>query len=373
MKIKTLVILLFIAQASFCQQVHTLTHSLLNGPEGIIYDEDRDLYFIANATDGKILTLNAEHEFQIFAEGFGIAMGFNIIGDSLFIASNSPRKFSCLNKFSGDTLYQIDLNDSTISISQMVYDSRNGFMYLNGQEGSIVKIDIKRATYSMFVKAGEGLINGSQTIELDTVENRLLVFSYPSPLMKSVSLSDSTEIESINCGLSKSIASMRDEEGDIFVSSWTGSRIWKFTPPDYTHKTLVCNDSLDGPAGIAYNTLNEEYAVCNYYGNFITFIDKDYHIGFNESNKPHGVNAIYSIYNRAISTVEVHIKETFPEEDFEYIVFNLQGRKIQTGLLSKSSGLHQYNVPFKNRNAGIYFIRVFHQSNCVGTDKFIVY
>ena len=156
---KTSFLLFFILCVSIIngQEIFTLNDTLLKGPEGIIYDQETNQYFIANANDGKILTMSTESEINVFAEGFGTAMGFSIVGDSLFISSNSPRLFSCLNKHTGDIIYQINLNDSTVSISQMVYDSRSQYMYLLGQEGCIVKIDIHNASYHMFKKFNQGI------------------------------------------------------------------------------------------------------------------------------------------------------------------------------------------------------------------------
>jgi len=353
------------------QEIFTLNDTLLKGPEGIIYDQETNQYFIANANDGKILTMSTESEINVFAEGFGTAMGFSIVGDSLFISSNSPRLFSCLNKHTGDIIYQINLNDSTVSISQMVYDSRSQYMYLLGQEGCIVKIDIHNASYHMFKKFNQGLVNGSQTIELDTVNNRLFVFSFSSTLVKSLSLFDSTNLESVNCGISKCIASIRDDENNIYVSSWTGSRIWKINPDDLTQTQIFCDDSLFQPAGIAYNSEDEEFVVCNYGGNFLTFIRKNSAtdiVKVKEKNQ----NS-YAFYNSTSGSVEVFFDREITQNEMSIQIFDIQGRKIINDYrIEGKYEVLNIQIPLNIPVKGIYLINIRNKFGYIGTSKFII-
>ena len=99
-------ILLYIAVAfifsniAMSQQISVLSDPLFNGPEGIIYDEEKNQYFVGNADDGKLLIIDSLNNVTLFKENIGadVIMSFEIIGDSLLISTNGPPTLTCINK-----------------------------------------------------------------------------------------------------------------------------------------------------------------------------------------------------------------------------------------------------------------------------------
>ncbi|MBI9037138.1 MAG: linear amide C-N hydrolase [Bacteroidales bacterium] len=270
-----LAVVFIVSNTVVSQQVSVLSDPLFNGPEGIIYDEENNQYIVGNANDGKLLIIDNFNNVSIFKENIGanVIMAFEIIGDSLLISTNEPRTLTCIDKNTGEPIYQLFIDTISNACSQMAYDDRTGFLYIVDQYGAILKADVKNASCNIFTTS---LSQGTQAIEIDTVENRLIIFSWPTSIIKYVNINDSTDITNGPAtGITKCTSSTLDNNGYIYVSSWSGHKVMKMHIDSLDNAENFCNDSLFQPVGITYNPVDEKFAVCNFGNNTITFIQSE--------------------------------------------------------------------------------------------------
>lgn len=268
-------VVFIVSNTAVSQQVSVLNDPLFNGPEGIIYDEENNQYIVGNANDGKLLIIDNFNNVSVFKENIGanVIMAFEIIGDSLLISTNEPRTLTCIDKNTGEPIYQLFIDTISNACSQLAYDDRTGFLYIVDQYGAILKADVKNASCNIFTTR---LSQGTQAIEIDTVENRLIIFSWPTSIIKYVNINDSTDVTNGPAtGITKCTSSTIDNNGYIYVSSWSGHKVMKMHIDSLDNAENFCNDSLYQPVGITYNPVDEKFAVCNFGNNTITFIQSE--------------------------------------------------------------------------------------------------
>ncbi len=104
---------LIFSNTAISQQISVLSDPLFNNPEGIIYDEETNQYFVGNANDGKLLIIDSLNNVSIFKETVGadMIMAFEIVGDSLLISTNYPRSLTCINKNTGDSIFLANISN----------------------------------------------------------------------------------------------------------------------------------------------------------------------------------------------------------------------------------------------------------------------
>ena len=243
--------------------------NLLDDPEGIAYHQESKCYFVSNANNGEIIKIDSLKNQTVFYQGFNIPMGVEIVGDSLFVASNDPSTISCININNGELVNSILITENT-TMAHMDIDTRTGFLYVIGQAGKVFKINTQTISYNEFV--GYGLPSGTQTCTVDTLNNCLYIFCWPITDVRSVNLADSSDIQNlVNPVLGQNIDCTRDSQGNIYVSSWQGNIINKFTP-DCSITPEVFASGFNKPAGLIFNPENNLIAICNFGDNTVDYI-----------------------------------------------------------------------------------------------------
>ena len=321
--------------------------NLLNGPEGIAYHSPTKSYFITNATDGKVIKIDSTMEQSVFYEGFSVPMGCEIVGDSLFVASNDPSTVSCLDIYTGDIIESITITQSP-SMAHMDIDKRTGFLYVIGQAGQVFKINTKTLTYDLF--ASVGIPNSSQTCSVDTINNCMYIFSWPTTFVRSVNLLDSTDVQSlINPGFGQNIDCTKDNDGNIYVSSWQGNKINKFAPGCNTAPE-VFETGFNKPAGLIYNQDDNLIAVCNYAGNSVDFVELEttgIEYGFAD-------NVDISVYPNPVGDLMNISVNNDSGRKKTVIIYNINGAVLRTAHFTNSFK----HLDIKHLSEGMYFVQV---------------
>lgn len=371
MKIKIILIsiLSFLYIVANSQNIEVLENPLFNGPEGIIFDEETNQYYVGNATDGKLLIIDSLHNVSIFKDSIGanMIMSFEILGDSLFISTNYPRTLTCINKLTGDSIYQVNLDTMASSCSQMAYDSTRGYIYIVDQTGGIIKADANEGICEPFVTTG--LSQGSQSIEIDKENNRLVLFCWSDSRVKYIDLNDSSNITfGPSTGSMKYSATVIDNQGFIYASSWSGNKVKKMHIDSLDNASTFCSDSLYQPVGITLNKQKEIVAVCNYGANNITFIPfsdtstLNTETGYIHKNSEFGV-----YYNNMDKTLNI----SNVENTFSYLkIIDLVGRiiwEVNNIAISEES---KFKTP--ELQTGIYIYQLADRFANVASGKFYV-
>jgi DNA-binding beta-propeller fold protein YncE len=365
-------LVLIFSNTAISQQTNVLSDPLFNGPEGIIYDEDENQYIVGNANDGKLLIIDNNNNVSVFKENIGAnaIMAFEIIGDSLLISTNEPRTLTCINKNTGDPIYQLIIDSISNACSQLAYDDRFGYLYLVDQYGAVLKADVKNAFCNIFT---ESLSQGTQAIEIDTIENRLIVFSWPTSLVKFININDSTDITNGPAtGITKCTSTTMDNAGYIYVSSWSGHKVMKMHIDSLNNPEIFCNDSLYQPVGITYNANDRKFAVCNFGNNTITFIQENDTITSVESKINESLYNINAIYNPSLNKIFVEF-ETGLQKKYQIRLINGMGRSFVKKTI-EITGTRKNNVQLSTAGLqkGIYLVLIENAECIVGVKKIIL-
>ncbi len=326
--------------------------NLLNGPEGISYHQASKSYFVSNATDGKIIKLDSLSGQSIFYEGFSVPMGVEIIGDSLFVASNDPSTVSCIDVNNGELIGSMIISESP-SMAHMDFDPRTGLLYVIGQSGKVFKINSATLTYNVFVASG--LPNSTQTCSIDTASNCMYIFSWPATTVRSVNLLDSTDIQSlVYPALGQQIDCTKDASGYIYVSCWQGNKIIKYSP-GCTVAPEVFSTGYNKPAGLTYNPDENIIVIANYGGNTIDMIELS-PIVLNEHLETDFNLNIFPNPFQKVCNIEYCGP---PKQDMRIDIYDAHGRLIRNLFNGYTNG-SKLVFPFEAHqlSAGIYYCRM---------------
>jgi hypothetical protein len=361
--------IVFLNSFLFGQQTHVLRSEYFNDPEAIIYDSELKRYIVGNAGDGKIFTVDSLEAVSPFLDTIGaeLVMSFEIIGDSLFATTNDPLTVTCLNRITGENIYQLNMDSLTGSFSQTVVDPRNNDIYVVMQQGAVYKVIPNRAQIWKF--ADDGLGTSSQTVEIDTVQNRLMIFSFNNPYVTFINLNDSTDVErGPHIGSYQNTASVATPDGYVYLSTWSGNRIRRFHRDSIGETITFCDDSVRQPVSITFNPDKKELATCNFGNNTVTIIEF-------ETDDPTGIGNAFlnskgaKIY-QPMHTKEIVISLQNPDEEISAISFyNSVGQlvlQLNEPSFYNNESLH---LDCSALPLGFYIVSVSNESHVIGSAK----
>ena len=373
MKNIILLILFFVALNSYltAQQTHIVESDLFDGPEAIIYDSELKLYYIGNAGDGKILKMDSLGLVEPFIDSIGVemVMSFEIIGDSLFASTNYPSTLTCLNRYTGDLIYQLDMDSIVQSFSQTVVDRRNNNIYIVVQQGEVYKVIPDKAQIWKFADAG--VQTSAQGIEIDTLQNQLMIFSWSLPQATFINLSDSTDVSiGPNIGSYQNTGSVTAPDGYVYLSTWSGHQIRKFHKDSIAEAVSFCNESLYKPVGITYNLDKKQLGVCNYGNNTVTIVNltADTLTGMSSYNLQSQQLRIYN----PINTRGVVIECQNPVERISSVYFyNSVGQVVQRVWEPYINNNQSIHIDASRLPAGFYIVTVSAGKQIIGSSKIV--
>jgi hypothetical protein len=244
---------------------------LLNKPKDIVYDQVRKCSYISNYQGDAIVRQDSSGNQEYMLQGINSPMGLHLLGDTLVISSNAPSKITLMNVMTFSIILEIPVPAAQF-LSMMDRDPRTGLIYIVEQIGAIYKLNLQQSTCSLFVPASSGIAYGSQTLEVDTAGNRLLVFKWDPGFVKGVNLNDSTDIFNASSQyISQIQSSQKGPEGEIYVSSYNNNSVYIYDKYLSAAPSVIASGLIQ-PSGIAYNPHHHSLMVCNYGGNFISEI-----------------------------------------------------------------------------------------------------
>ncbi|HUU44540.1 MAG TPA: thrombospondin type 3 repeat-containing protein [Acidobacteriota bacterium] len=203
------------------------SQNLLNGPESVACDTLRDCYLVSNWRDGKIVRIDREGNQSYFNTSQTAVAGIHIRDDVLYCAS-TPVGLVGFDLETGSVVFGPIAAGP--HLPQDVTSDTSGYVYVTQTtDGVVYRVDVATQTCTTFVTAG---FDGAGGIMFDAQANRLLV-AFASDgvgdLIYSVSLPEgvlslviSTEVPAID-GLTE------DDEGNIYLSSYTTGKVYKTT------------------------------------------------------------------------------------------------------------------------------------------------
>jgi DNA-binding beta-propeller fold protein YncE len=343
------------------------SNELLNHPKDIVYDQVRHCFYITNYAGNNVVTMDSLGNFEEMLNSLPGPMGLALFNDTLIISSSSPATITAVNVTTGDILYQLTVPEATY-LSHMDVDPRTNLVYIIEQQGGIIKLNYRLAKYTVFVPLYSGLAYGSQTIEVDTTNYRLLVFQWDPGYIKAINLADSTQVtNACNQGISQVHASESVPTGEIYVSRYYNNSIYRYEA-DLSESPVLIASGFCQPAGLTYNPDNNMLYVCNYGCNTIDMVPL-FPTGYGDFPEP---SQVYNIFpNPAKSAVSLEFDLKFAGELFIFVT-DLQGRDVIRSNYMLPAGEHLLTLPIEILKPGTYLFTLKDELAAVLTKKLII-
>ena len=326
-----------------------------NQIEAVEYDEVNNRFLVTN--NSSIISRLPDGSLEYFGDGNKASYGMEIIGNTLF-AAHSP--------FSGNWVYGYDLTSeeevmeleipSAGFLNGMGTDGISRIWVSDFSEGRIYEIDvtdINNPSYSMVATTPGNKPNG---VVYDEINDRVIIVTWDngSPILQ---MDPTTyEISTVgDSGLSNCDGIDNDSENNFYVSSWSPTRITKFSE-DFTTSEIITAPGLSSPADISYAVAIDTLAVANSGNETLTLIDFNNTIDINEADdNPMGFNVFPNPVNQS-SKVSFNLKTS------THVVLNVMDTsgKIATQLVNEklSAGQHHVLMAGINLPVGYYIYEI---------------
>ncbi|MBE0646780.1 MAG: hypothetical protein IH596_03240, partial [Bacteroidales bacterium] len=241
--------------------------NLLNKPEHVVFDETNQCYLVTNYGNGKIISIDTSGNQEVIIEGITGCLGIHIIDTTIFIsAGQNIHMYGLISHAFIQTLPLIVTN----WVDGMTDDGA-GNLYAAENAGKVHKVDL--STYTDTIIVNGGLPANPQDLAYDPDGNRLLLVCWGtnSPIV-SIDLSTYTVTDLVQTTSGQYDGIVRDENGNLYVTSWMNSgRVYKWEPP-YTSDPSIVSQGHAGPAGLAVNESGKILAVPNFNANSISYL-----------------------------------------------------------------------------------------------------
>lgn len=326
-----------------------------NSPESIEFDYANNRWFIANNGGNNILARNsATGARTVFvATGFagGGPHGLEIVGDTLYACA-------------GASIRAYNINTAALVFSQAItgasflngitHDASGNLFITDYSNNRIFRFNTNTRQYNTFVSSGLSSPNG---IIYDQANNRC-VFVQWTGAIRAVALNDSTVSTLVaSSGLSSVDGITRDGAGNYFLSSWSPTRITRYTST-FTTPTTVVSTGLGNPADIFYNVLTDTLGVPNssagvnnttyHYFGTTTSINESLTDAFQFSVSPNPIAKTAEIKYQIAETGNVKIE-----------MFDITGKMVKTIVNeNQSKGPHSITFDKSSFSAGNYFFTI---------------
>lgn len=314
------------------------TINRMDGIEDIVYDEQEDSYFITNALGGDIIRVDSRGNQFLVAGGYTYPMGIILDEEMLLYAtnpqhdnSNDSAEIICINKNTFEQYFCLKIAEA-VSLSQMDQNPITGLIYIADQSGKVFEIDKSSLEYQLFADNSSGLVNGTQSVTIDTANNRLIVFSWPNTQIKSIDI-ETQDVENIgNAGTSQNLSSTNDNHENVLFSSWMDNKI-HIIDKNMNYDAVEISGTLSEPTGFCIKAGYDSLIVCNYLTNNLYSIKLHYIDTIISSGQ------VIEFYSQVIDTSGIysHIIESANYSDTYLLFVTMEGISgIETGDNSKT-------------------------------------
>jgi hypothetical protein len=248
--------------------------NLLNNPESVVFDASKNRYLVSNWGDGAVVEIDSngdQNYFNTDLQGNHNIAGLHIAGDILYAACNNGpnRGLVQFDLATGDTLSVTFILGMSL-LNDITSDTSGNLYVTDYYVHKIFQIRISDQSPSVFVGSGLYFPNG---ILFDASNNRLLVISEGSaggPIL-AISLVDTSAVPVAYTDLTACDGLAEDDEGNIYFSSWTTNRVYRFDK-DFSGPAEVVSTGHNDPADIFFNKRYSELAIPCFTGNTVDLI-----------------------------------------------------------------------------------------------------
>ena len=303
--------------------------NLLNGPEGIFYHSETSTYYVANALDGKIITIDQQSNQDEFATGLSMPMEVLVVDEILYVTANDPKKLYGFEINTGDMLFDLPVTEAT-GLSGMCFDARTDLIYIADQGGRIFTYNVSTESLDIYIDTGEGISASVQDIALDIPNNRLVVCFYAYSLaLKEIDLDTGNTSTISGTSGGNHVGINMDSAGNFYVSNWSTNEILHYNN-DFSTGGVFSTGQIQ-PVGITFNYDINFLAVANFGGNTVDLIYMYLTDSDQDEIQDSGCLDLKVFPNpfNPCTTISFNLPTTNTDELIAG-VYNLKGQKIKT-------------------------------------------
>ena len=353
---KTLIAVTLLSLSSYM----SASAQLMNHPESIVYDSERDRYLVSNWDSGDMIQIDSDGVQDYFIVNQFCYAGMQIIGDVIYV-SGRDQGVRGFDLETGQQVMHVILPGSAM-LNDMTSDNQ-GYLYVSAPNANqIYKIDPITGNWSTFVSSGVSSPNG---LYFDEPHNRLLlVSSRNSSPLQAISLADSSVSVIAYTGLSILDGLTMDSQRNIYFSSWNSNAVYKYDST-FTNPPEQVSVHSPSPADIFFNTDQNVLAVPVFYGNYIDFVEvSPTSPVYSEVSRPYEMS-IRNYPNPFNSSTAIIYHLDFPS-DISIDIYDMLGRKVETIFSGfQSIGVHRENWNAEDASSGAYYLSVQANGNSV--------
>ena len=340
--------------------------SLLNKPKDIVYDPVRKCTYISNYNGDNILKMDSAGLMEILCESINSPMGLSLQHDTLIISSNLPSKITAIQVETGTVLYELAV-PGALYLAMMDYDPRTGLIYIIDQQGMVFKLNYQTQSCTVFVPLNAGIYFGSQSLEVDTTQNRLLVFKWNTGFIRAVNLNDSLLVSNAAPqGISQIQSSESGPDGEIYISSYTSNGIYRYSS-NLSGGPVLISANHAAPSGIAYNPDLKFLYVCSYEGNRIDTVPLAVSGSIDNPRVAHP--RIFP--NPVMETCHITF-DSAHQTSVTITVFDQMGQLAKSDHHNLDRGFCVVDLDLKFLAAGFYLLRIDEVNKQSQTEKLII-
>ena len=238
-----------------------------SNPSCVVYDYDRNCYYVANRGNGTIIRKDNEI-CRVINSDFNQPNGMAILNNVLYVADKT--------KIIGVSLEHPEnkIFETAISGSQylngIASDNDNILYITDTHKNCVFKLNISNSEYEVF--ASDNIISPIGIL-YETENNRLVVSSgaKKSPIY-SIDLSTGTTQTLTVSNFDYYDFLAKDETGNYYVSCWGTHSVYKYSN-NFSSEPTLFSSGHKGPAGICCNTENRIIVIPCFETNTVDFVE----------------------------------------------------------------------------------------------------
>ncbi len=315
--------------------------NLLNGPEGLTRDNDRQRYLVANYSDNNVIAIDRFGVQNVFAENTTQPLGVLAYDGVLYVTGNNPPTLYGFDLEDGSSVFSVGI-DNCLACAELCTDE-NGYLYIADQGGKIHRVNIE--TLESEVWLNSGLPGSPQGVAYDRDNQRIIVAGYAGGAIKAFSLEDQTATTLINSAPGQFIQIYMDSHGKVYLSSWNGNRVFWFQP-GVVDELQEFTDTIVRPSGLYVNETSNQLAVMSFANSQIYYLMISNEAG--EGTVPELEQSIRVSPNpfNPETRISYEIEQT---GDVELAIYNVRGQRVNV-LVDRYHEAGNYDIVWDGRD-----------------------
>ena len=335
------------------------SQNLLSLPESVVWDSLYNRYLVSNWGDGNVIAIDSAGNQSYFLINQQCYAGLTIKDTILYVAC---REFGVkgFDLETGINVLNVPIPGAT-NINDVVADSA-GFLYVSyPTQSKIYKVNIREASYNLFVDAGLTTPNG---MIYDHELNRLVLISYRSySPVQQVTLEDSVLSYIVpNTGLHELDGLAEDKYGNYYVSSWYSNSVYRYDH-DFSNPPEVYSLHSGDPADISIRKEDDILCVPLFFTHELDLVP----LVYNEVEESISLTPVehttLSSYPNPFNQSSVISFELRDASFVSLDIFDVTGRSIEIQNFKPirkwiAAGSHSIVFNAEGLTSGVYFARL---------------